>query len=359
MKNSKKKILALVLVMLLLSVPILSVQGLEIGGLARSVLSPSNVKTYGFLVWLTVIVKYSSDHYYSHLRDYVVINPNPAHPEIRRVMGFFISLAIAFYFVAIPLTGFYLLFVSGSARGRAKAKYTLGKLIIGMFFVSISPYLIELLFQFSGSLTGAILDQGDIGIVAEEFNNVLWGGYKGTAVILAPGLLNVFAAPEGLAGIGALTGGIMGAGADASVGTLIGQGALKGVRWSGGGAVAIALYPYFLIIVLVMLTFGFLAGRYLTLIIWTILFPLSIFLTSFDPTKYIGRVMMEQTFQWTFLQVFYALTLVGMSIGLVLLPEGYKGYGIFFTAFHSIAVIAWLFLGPWYLSSLLQKLFPP
>lgn len=386
----KKKILAAFLVVLLLLGPLSAGQdwagfggavssqlgkrgSMSVGKVAKSLFSVSNVKTITFLLWLAWVVNSAAKHYYSHLEEYILINPNPAHPEIMRVMSFFISLTIAFYVVAIMFTGFYLLFVAGSARGRAKAKYTLGKLVIGMFFVSISPYLLQLLFQFSGSLTAAILEQGDTKMVAAEFNNALWGGYMGTAMTIFPGLMNVFAVPTGYASFTTkLGGGLVGTGMEKLAEELatgglskslflkiFGKGALSGLKFSGGAASTLALYPYFLVILLIVFTFGFLVGRYLTVMVWTILFPLSVFFVSFEPTKYIGRVMMEQTLQWTLTQVFYAITVVGLSVGLMLLPESYKGYSMFLISFQFMAVVLALFFGPWYLSSLLQKLFPP
>ena len=92
--------------------------------------------------------------------------------------------------------------------------------------------------------------------------------------------------------------------------------------------------------------------------LWTILLPLSIFFLSFELTKNIGRVMMEQTLQWTLLQVFYAVALGGLSIGLTLLPVEFMDEGILLP-FYQIAFILVLFVGPWYLSSMLQRLFPP
>jgi hypothetical protein len=369
MKKEKKrnKILAFLIILLLLSSTTLYAQQQPQGGwqkfkggLGKFVTGVrenwGRITVITLIYWLTRVIKSATDNFHSHLRDYILINPNPKHPEMLNVMGFFIKMALTFYVIAITFTGFYLIFVSGSPRGRARAKYTLGKLVLGMAFVSISPLLLQLLFQFSYSLSDTILDQGDIGIVTAEFNTALWRGYTGTLALIVPEIFGTlygrwwtgrFVSPPSLK-----------PGVSPPEISKLGR-FLKEVKIADIGA--IAMYPYFLIVVLLVLTFGLLAFRYLMLIIWTILFPLAIFFTSFDPTKNIGRIMIEQLLQWTFFQIFYAIILVAMSIGLMILPEGYTGftYSMLLVAFHSIGVIFILFFYPWYLSSMLQRLFPP
>jgi len=360
-KNLKEKAISIGIIFLLINLVFLSnveyvaaQSSSKIGGVAnflKNLIELDNLEPILLIVWLAWMTSSATRNFHTHIREYVFINPDPTNPELLRVMGFFISITQGFYIISIILTGFYLLFISGSARGRAKAKYVLGKLVMGMVLVSISPFLLQLLFQFSSSLTSAILDQGDLDVVTNEYNTIFWRAFEGELYLIFP----VLAAH----------------GRNFAVEKLIERLTLHPQKWHeylnsflegvkvGGSAVPLVIYPYFLTVVMLVFTFGFLAFRYLMVMVWSILLPLSIFFTSFELTKNIGRTMMEQTIQWTFFQIFYAIVLVGLSIGLVILPEGYKGYSIFLMDFTSLGVIAIMFFGPWYLSSLIQRLFPP
>ncbi|MEM2918503.1 MAG: hypothetical protein QXY62_03280 [Candidatus Altiarchaeota archaeon] len=330
------------------------------------------------LTWLTYTV-YEATNEFSRIDQYILINPNPLDPQVLRVMNFFIILAQIFYILAITATGFYLLFISGSVRGRAKAKYTLGRLIIGMLLVSISPYILSYLFNFSYLFSKAILDQKkDINIVTDEFNSMTWSLYAAhVGIKYGPGFLNrlsgniiayLYQTEYTLPLPRIFEKKIIGKGKLSKFSpksedfiTSISKSAF-GIKNITGD---IAYYPYFAIIILFVLIFGFLAFRYLILMLWTILFPLSIFFTTFSLTRNIGRTMIEQTIQWTFLQIFYALTLVAIAIGLGILPDSYKGYDytLFFfighIGFYSIAIVLILFFGPWFISSMIQRIFPP
>lgn len=375
MKKNKNRILTLVVILTLLGLvyaqPTTTVMEKVLGGLgglADFVFKPDNAKTLYFLGWLWLVVSSAKENF-SNIKAYVLINPDPLNPEMLKVIGFFISLAQMFYVLAIVATGFYLLFISGSLRGRTRAKYMLGRLVIGMFLVSISPFLLKFLFQFSSSFTYAIFEQTDISPVTDEFNDMLDKVYIANLGFIAPSVLNTLIskfkvrekvmektwgrlmgrlypetlwlyAPNWLKNLGSYLSKFIG-------------------EFKIGSPGMFGVYAYFMIIIVLILTFGVLAFRYLMLILWTILFPLSIFFTTFSLTRNIGRTMMEQTLQWTFFQIFYALSLVGLSIGFVILPEGYEGYNMFFIGFHSIAMIVVLLFGPWYLSSLLQRIFPP
>lgn len=424
MKIRKRKFLAVLAIFLIFSVIIIYTQQSSGQQKEEKLWELSKSKGYKFismltgeiarelvaLSWLTYTVHEATSEF-SRIDQYILINPNPLDSQILGVMNFFIILAQIFYILAITVTGFYLLFISGSVRGRAKAKYTLGRLIIGMLLVSISPYILNYLFNFSYLFSKAILDQKDISEATDEFNSMTWSLYAAhVGIKYGPGFLN------------RLTGNLLdylyqekyklplprifekeikGKGKLAKfspkskdslwrkysskyqdklinhpqirsilrrvylripdVITSISKSAF-GIQNIGGD---IAGYPYFAIIILFVLIFGVLAFRYLILMLWTILFPLSIFFTTFSLTRNIGRTMIEQTIQWTFMQIFYALTLVAIAIGLDILPDSYQSYNytLFFfighIGFYSIAIVLILFFGPWFLSSMIQRIFPP
>jgi hypothetical protein len=105
--------------------------------------------------------------------------------------------------------------------------------------------------------------------------------------------------------------------------------------------------------------------RYIMLMIWTVLFPVSLFLSSFELTRGIGRNMIEQTIFWSILQIFYAVTIDVIAVGFAILPLGFNYFGLgiqfagislFFISFFSVAAAILLMLTPILVLMLSQRL---
>ena len=210
-----------------------------------------------------------------HLREYIIANP--PMEDIKGVQGFFISLMSPFFTLGIVLTSAYLLLFSESPRGRAKAKGVLARLIYALILVSLSPLVIELLLALSASITGAILDHTDVDFAGTMI-------YKGS--------LHMFWIFRNL--------------------TLLQR---------TGGVELLLLFETFLMIMNFVI-----AMRYLLVILWSIMFPVSLLLFSFTPTKRIGKKFMHQTFLWTFVQVGWAIAVLLINASVKGMDEIMPGY---------------------------------
>jgi hypothetical protein len=350
-----------------------------------------------------------------NLQTYVLMNPSPMEPSVLNVMNYFIfNLQIA-YVLAIAATALYIVFASTHPKKRARAKGMLGRLIIGMLLVSISPYIINLFFNFSSGLTATILDQTDSSIAATVYTDLLWKTYWPSVLILLTPMVGHSLEYNTHHGIGhgvlhnmeaqyskELKTGIPSNQKDLIIEDLLAQGnpeaiiadtaeqmmkdqqaLIKGKAKTMAQSTAwgklenlmnymkIAPKPEqtfaFLMaeIAMVFALYGFLALRFLMLMIWTILFPLSIFLSTFELTKGLGRNMIEQTIFWTILQIFYAVSIDTIAVGFMILPSGYNYFGLglqfggasfFFVSFFSIAAALLLMLTPILVLMLSQRL---
>jgi hypothetical protein len=210
-----------------------------------------------------------------HLREFIMANP-PLE-DIKGVQGFFIFLMSPFFTLGIVLTSAYLLLYSESPRGRAKAKGVLARLIYALILVSLSPLIIELLLTMSAGITGIILDHTDV-----DFAGAMV--YEGSA--------HMFWIFRNL--------------------TLIQR---------TGGVELLLLWETFLMIANFVI-----AMRYLLVILWSILFPVSLLLFSFTPTKRIGKKFMHQTFLWTFVQVGWAIAVLLINASVKGMDEVMPGY---------------------------------
>ncbi len=221
----------------------------------------------GRLVYMGMIwTKISNIKYeiYDNLPYFLLSDPNAGSPVIAGISTYFISILEPLYVTAILLTGIYLLFFSGTPQGRMKAKSTLISLVIGMVIISVSTYLIELLFGVSNTLTKNILGQGPLDIGFTYRRAVDYLDYRAIDFMWTNILL----------GLPFLTLSLL---------------ATAGI-------------------------FIMLAARYFFLIFLTIFFPTAIFLTLFPPTKNIGNTLLRQLIFWTFLPSAYALMLVTVGV---------------------------------------------
>jgi hypothetical protein len=214
------------------------------------------------MVWTKISnIKYEI---YNNLPYFLLNDPQPGSPDINSISRYFISLLEPLYVMAILLTGIYLLFFSGTPQGRVRAKTMLISLIIGMVVISVSTYLIQLLFNTSNTLTKNILGQGplDVGFTyrkAVDYLNYRAIDFMWTNIVLGmPFMALSFLVTAGL--------------------------------------------------------FIVLAARYFFLIFLIIFFPIAIFLTLFPPTKTIGNILIRQLIFWSFLPSAYALMLVTIGV---------------------------------------------
>jgi hypothetical protein len=117
----------------------------------------------------------------SNIVDIILLNP-PVD-ELYNLMGIVMKIVFAFYIPAIVFLGSYLLLLSNSPAGRAKAKAMLSKLIIGFIMVSVSPQLIKLLLEISEKLTSSIL-----AFTATDIFSGALSGVIGGKLVNPPGL---------------------------------------------------------------------------------------------------------------------------------------------------------------------------
>jgi hypothetical protein len=221
----------------------------------------------GWIVWMAKDLYNFLSSITGHLREYIIVNP--PMEDIKRVQGFFIMLMQPFFVLGIVLTSAYLLLYSESPRGRAKAKAVLVRLIYALVLVSLSPLIIDLLITLSSNLTGAIIDYTDAGFSGE----IIKGG-SGHMFDMFKWLTYVHRT---------------------------------------GGVELLLLWETFLLIMNFVI-----AMRYLLVILWSIMFPVTLLLFSFTPTKRIGKKFLHQTFLWIFVQV-------GWAIALLLINASVKG----------------------------------
>lgn len=189
---------------------------------------------------------------------------NPPVEGVLPFMDMLLKILFPIFFLLIVSIGFYLLLFSSSPEGRAKAKSMLGKLIITMVLVSISPLIIEAIFEISGGLTGGVFSLTGTSLI----RGILLEGLRGMMVFSTWLIV-----PEGVLG----------------------------------------LVPYMLTFVFSWMPYMMISLRNIMLTAMMIAFPLGILCYSIPHLKSIGRSILEQFLVWTFLQVFMALALVSVA----------------------------------------------
>lgn len=185
--------------------------------------------------------------------------PILTNPMVKNILHGFIHLLQPLYALAIILTSVYIIFISGSPEGRASAKSSLIKLVLGMGVITLTQPIIELLLQVSHAFTATVLSLYSVDT-------------------------NVFR----------------------EVTTFF-------MRYF----VSIAYYeemvgsPFLLMsIMLPVSVLAVLALRYFMVILLTVFFPFTILFYSFEPVRGIGKRLLMMTFVWIFLPVMDAIVLV-------------------------------------------------
>lgn len=210
-----------------------------------------------------------------YLRELILMNPKLSN--FNTIMKSIMIMVFCFYTPALVFLGFYLLFVSTSPRERAKAKDMFSKLFISFIFVSLAPKLLHLLLLISEELARSILFRVD----PETFGKVLHTVVKCDLPIECdPRCAGTL---EFLHCVATFT------------------------------EVEIGFYTFLFFMILIWGAFIFpIVLRYFIVSIFIALFPLSIFLYFFEFTKPLGRVMLEQTLIWIFMQVINALLIAAV-----------------------------------------------
>ncbi len=173
---------------------------------------------------------------------------NPDTESVKPLINDFIELLTPLYVIAFITIGIYFLFLSQSPKGRANARSALLKLLISMVFVIAATSVYQFFLDLSELLVNFVLS-----------------------------LVNVNVTPLGAILLGAM-----------------------------------AVTPIFSIVYAILLL-GLLvlySLRYLVLLIMAAVFPLTIFLFFFEPTKGVGRQLMRFTLALIFTPVVQAIALI-------------------------------------------------
>lgn len=193
-----------------------------------------------------------------------VILYNPPVESIYPFMNMLLKIMFPIYALLIVSAGFYLLLCSSSPQGRANAKTLLGKLLVTLVAVSISPKLMQVIFFFSGSLTENIFSLSSLELIKGILTNGIWG-----MLIMATWLM----IPD----------------------------------------VELAAIPYMLVHVFAWFPYIIISLRNIVLTALMMLFPAGVLFYFLPGLRSIGKTIIEQFMIWTFIQAFTALALVSVA----------------------------------------------
>jgi len=327
-------------------------------------------RTFAYVFLLGLFTRTVTKDISENINRYILINPDPLHEGVKSTVYSFIHLLIPFYVLALVSLGAYILFLSTSPKGRSRAKSMVSKLIIGMILVTISPHLLNFFFTLSENVTKNILTQGEEEVTdaVGTYTGVMWGSFWMTVGAIygvnAMGKIvtEIVTRASGMAYDRYAYEWVFRYGRVRSVRLLkiISESLPKlKVEAEPGRTIPMLM----LSITLFIGVYGILAFRYLMVMFFTLLFPFTIFFLCFDPTKKLGGTLLEQLLLWTFVQEFYAIILVAIGTGMIMLPEDLLGYGFgiwpLTISFFDLAACFTLMLGPIILFMLLRKLLPP
>lgn len=194
-----------------------------------------------------------------------------AAPDIENMVNFMINILIPFYVFAFIFIGIYLIFLSASPMGRARAKSTLLKLIASVPIIYLTIPITQAILDMSEFLTAFVLNLADltpgiemlkqpINMLRDEFFMFVTYGYGPITRHLASAIMFCM--------------------------------------------------PIFIIIFM----------RYFFIILYIIMFPLIIFMYAFHWTRRMGAMLFKQTIWWILSQFMMAVILFGISIAALSLP---------------------------------------
>jgi hypothetical protein len=203
-----------------------------------------------------------------HFINLLLLNPNPMSPGVLSVTKYFIALLGPVFVLATAASGIYMIFFSGSPNVRSRIKAILPGVIAAMLLVMLSPHILNLLFYISEELFLGIISQAPRNAMAillpykEEINPINYFMEK-----------------------------------------------FDRITWYSGEGSA----PFLFIALLILLSLLMVViARYLVISLFVMIFPVTLFLYLFLPTRKMGKRLMEQTLIWTFLQVIEVIAFVSV-----------------------------------------------
>lgn len=212
-----------------------------------------------------------------------IVGPD-ANPAIVGIIKTFMIIFQPILVLWIVLIGLYLIFMTGSPAGRARAKIMFWKAIFAMILFSLSMPLFQILLDISKSLASIILNLGGV--------NPILGVTNLLTPILSFLTITIFV-PSAL-------------------------------TESGGIPLLITTTAIFMCLLALAVPFVILL-RYVVLTFLAVLFPFALLFNFIDvpfiPLKGIGEKLIRLTFMWTFSQVVMALVLIGVSIAIANSPN--------------------------------------
>ena len=217
-----------------------------------------------FFVDLTKTLKLLFEH---NIKSLIEKNPNVLHSSVQGAMTYLIIILEPLCILALLISSLYFIVLSGTPWERATAKSMIPGLIIAIVLIPFSSYILFTLFSISENLTHEIfaLSSGDS-----------TKAFTGSADYLL-GKISFFN----------------------EISTM-------------------AFLPFvFLIALTLFLPLLLFAVRYILLVFFSVVFPLTVFLYLFLPTRFFGKRLLEFTISWLFVQIIAAVALVAVS-GLLL-----------------------------------------
>lgn len=200
----------------------------------------------------------------------LLINPNIMNDRFLTVSDYLVALLGPVFIFAILFVGAYLVLFSGSPTTRAKIKSMLPGVFAAMVLVILSPHIMNLILYFSENLCRGVVEQGVPNSI------VILLPLEGNGVNPIDYLLEKF----------------------------------QTITWYS----AEASFPFlFMALILLVGVLAIVIARYLIVSLFVMIFPLTVFLYLFLPSRQVGRLLMEQSIVWIFLQVIQAITLLSLT----------------------------------------------
>ncbi len=196
----------------------------------------------------------------------LLLNPNPMSPGVMSITRYFIAILEPIFVLAIIGSAIYMIFLSGSPSIRSKIKEIIPGVIAAMLLAMLSPHILNILFYISEQLFQGIIAQGPHNPMS----------------VLLPDKAEINPVNYFMSTFDKIT-------------------------WYSGEGAAPFLYISLLIVALLLMV---VIARYLVISLFVMIFPLTLFLYLFPPTRRTGKRIMEQTLIWTFLQVIEAITMI-------------------------------------------------
>jgi len=206
---------------------------------------------------------------YNNLDGMILMNPPLTYKMIYQAIRYFIIILEPLYVTVFLAVCVYLIFMSGSPAGRTRAKNMLPVLIASIVAISLTYQMLTIMFNASYELCTGIINAGRVntGTLFLDTMNDLVRFFSSATVS----------------------------------------------SFDGGVSFMVLIFA---------LSFGLIAMltlRYVILLFFAMTIPVGIFFYTISGLRSIGRVMIEQTILWTFVQVAITLIIVTASIGVKLL----------------------------------------